>query len=257
MRSAPPSVISQNGIARVCTGARAPAGRARGADPRRASTLAPGTPTANGSRLASDGVYIESTLQSRRREQPRTRPAPGRLSVGCPHGTLDEHERDGVRPASRSSASVEHRGTWSGSAHRYGWDTTAGLCGRRGCVERVKVGRVLRHLRTDASSHGLASAPDRAADDPSAAKGPDRDARLDGHLTSVAEQPLHRALGLTDGELDRIRELLGRDPNHFELAVFSLLWSEHCGYKHSALLLQAAALRRASACCRGRARTPA
>jgi phosphoribosylformylglycinamidine synthase II len=58
-------------------------------------------------------------------------------------------------------------------------------------------------------------------------------------LTQVApEQPLHRTLGLTDGELDRIRELLGRDPNHFELAVFSLLWSEHCGYKHSALLLK-------------------
>jgi phosphoribosylformylglycinamidine synthase subunit PurL len=58
------------------------------------------------------------------------------------------------------------------------------------------------------------------------------------YLTRVAEQPLHRALGLTDGELDRICELLGREPNHFELAVFSLLWSEHCGYKHSALLLK-------------------
>jgi phosphoribosylformylglycinamidine synthase II len=58
-------------------------------------------------------------------------------------------------------------------------------------------------------------------------------------LTQVApEQPLHRALGLTDAELDRIGELLARDPNHFELAVFSLLWSEHCGYKHSALLLR-------------------
>ncbi|HEY6017654.1 MAG TPA: phosphoribosylformylglycinamidine synthase subunit PurL, partial [Gaiellaceae bacterium] len=54
----------------------------------------------------------------------------------------------------------------------------------------------------------------------------------------MAEQPLHRALGLTDGEFDRIQELLGRVPNHFELAVFSLLWSEHCGYKHSALLLK-------------------
>jgi phosphoribosylformylglycinamidine synthase len=31
---------------------------------------------------------------------------------------------------------------------------------------------------------------------------------------------------------------LERDPNDFELAVFSLLWSEHCGYKHSALLLR-------------------
>jgi len=58
-------------------------------------------------------------------------------------------------------------------------------------------------------------------------------------LTQVApEQPLHRALGLTDEELDRITELLAREPNHFELAVFSLLWSEHCGYKHSALLLE-------------------
>jgi phosphoribosylformylglycinamidine synthase len=54
----------------------------------------------------------------------------------------------------------------------------------------------------------------------------------------VAEQPLHRALGLTDGEFDRIRGLLGRDPNDFEVGVFSLLWSEHCGYKHSARLLR-------------------
>jgi phosphoribosylformylglycinamidine synthase len=55
--------------------------------------------------------------------------------------------------------------------------------------------------------------------------------------TPVAE-PLHRALGLTDAEAARIEELLGRAPNRFELAVFSLLWSEHCGYKHSALLLR-------------------
>src|SRR6187401_722477 len=62
-------------------------------------------------------------------------------------------------------------------------------------------------------------------------------ARLD-LLTPVAEQPLHRALGLTDGELRQICDLLVREPNHFELAVFSLLWSEHCGYKHSAPLLK-------------------
>src|SRR5947209_14634093 len=57
-------------------------------------------------------------------------------------------------------------------------------------------------------------------------------------LATVAEQPLHRALGLTDGEYARIRTLLEREPNDFELAVFSLLWSEHCGYKHSARLLK-------------------
>jgi phosphoribosylformylglycinamidine synthase len=57
-------------------------------------------------------------------------------------------------------------------------------------------------------------------------------------MSSATEPALHRALGLTDGELERIVSLLGRDPNDFELAVFSLLWSEHCGYKHSALLLK-------------------
>src|SRR5438105_12595145 len=62
-------------------------------------------------------------------------------------------------------------------------------------------------------------------------------ARLD-YLTRVSEQSLHRALGLTNAEYARICELLEREPNHFELAVFSLLWSEHCGYKHSARLLR-------------------
>jgi phosphoribosylformylglycinamidine synthase II len=57
-------------------------------------------------------------------------------------------------------------------------------------------------------------------------------------LTQVVEQPLHRTLGLTDGEHERICTLLERAPNDFELAVFSLLWSEHCGYKHSAPLLR-------------------
>ncbi len=61
--------------------------------------------------------------------------------------------------------------------------------------------------------------------------------RYTGSLGAAALQPLHRALGLTDWEFTRIRELLGRTPNDFELAVFSVLWSEHCGYKHSARLL--------------------
>jgi phosphoribosylformylglycinamidine synthase subunit PurL len=44
-------------------------------------------------------------------------------------------------------------------------------------------------------------------------------------------------LGLTDSEYRRINELLGREPNDTELAMFSLLWSEHCAYKHSRKLL--------------------
>jgi phosphoribosylformylglycinamidine synthase II len=47
----------------------------------------------------------------------------------------------------------------------------------------------------------------------------------------------HRELGLTDSEYERITELLERDPNDVELAMFSLLWSEHCAYKHSRKLL--------------------
>ena len=48
----------------------------------------------------------------------------------------------------------------------------------------------------------------------------------------------HRELGLTDSEYERIVELLERDPNDLELAMFSLLWSEHCAYKHSRKLLR-------------------
>jgi phosphoribosylformylglycinamidine synthase subunit PurL len=48
----------------------------------------------------------------------------------------------------------------------------------------------------------------------------------------------HRELGLTDAEYESIRDRLGRDPNALELAVFSLMWSEHCGYKHSRKLLR-------------------
>jgi phosphoribosylformylglycinamidine synthase II len=48
----------------------------------------------------------------------------------------------------------------------------------------------------------------------------------------------HRELGLTDGEYELIVEKLGREPNEVELAIFSLMWSEHCGYKHSRRLLK-------------------
>jgi phosphoribosylformylglycinamidine synthase II len=48
----------------------------------------------------------------------------------------------------------------------------------------------------------------------------------------------HRELGLTDAEYELIVEKLEREPNEVELAVFSLMWSEHCGYKHSRRLLK-------------------
>ena len=48
----------------------------------------------------------------------------------------------------------------------------------------------------------------------------------------------HRELGLTDAEYEGICERLEREPNAVELAVFSLMWSEHCAYKHSRKLLR-------------------
>ncbi|MCU0478472.1 MAG: phosphoribosylformylglycinamidine synthase subunit PurL [Chloroflexi bacterium] len=50
--------------------------------------------------------------------------------------------------------------------------------------------------------------------------------------------PLHRALGLTDEELLAIEARLGRAPNDLELAMFSVMWSEHCSYKSSRPLLR-------------------
>ena len=48
-----------------------------------------------------------------------------------------------------------------------------------------------------------------------------------------ASEPLHRALGLTDDEYDDIVEVLDRAPNPLELALFGVMWSEHCSYKSS------------------------
>jgi phosphoribosylformylglycinamidine synthase len=55
---------------------------------------------------------------------------------------------------------------------------------------------------------------------------------------AVAAVPLHRALGLTDEELAAIEGKLGRGPNDLELAMFSVMWSEHCSYKSSRPLLR-------------------
>ena len=46
-------------------------------------------------------------------------------------------------------------------------------------------------------------------------------------------EPVHRQLGLTDDELTEIVALLGRDPTALELAMYAVMWSEHCSYKSS------------------------
>ena len=51
------------------------------------------------------------------------------------------------------------------------------------------------------------------------------------------EQPW-AALGLKEDEYDSIREILGRRPTSSELAMYSVMWSEHCSYKSSKIYLR-------------------
>ncbi len=53
-----------------------------------------------------------------------------------------------------------------------------------------------------------------------------------------ADEPIHRALGLTDDEAAAIERILGRAPNHLELAMYAVMWSEHCSYKSSRIHLR-------------------
>jgi phosphoribosylformylglycinamidine synthase subunit PurL len=47
-----------------------------------------------------------------------------------------------------------------------------------------------------------------------------------------------RSIGLTGEEFERLRKILGRDPNWTELGITSALWSEHCSYKSSKVYLK-------------------
>ena len=55
--------------------------------------------------------------------------------------------------------------------------------------------------------------------------------------TPDQEQP-HAALGLRGEEYQRIKDILGRRPTSAELAMYSVMWSEHCSYKSSKVHLR-------------------
>ena len=56
-------------------------------------------------------------------------------------------------------------------------------------------------------------------------------------VTPTAEQP-YRELGLKLDEYDSIKNILGRRPTSSELAMYSVMWSEHCSYKSSKVHLR-------------------
>ena len=51
--------------------------------------------------------------------------------------------------------------------------------------------------------------------------------------TVTVNVELAKEMGLTEGEFNEIKKLLGRAPNFTELGLFSAMWSEHCSYKNS------------------------
>ncbi|WP_018588117.1 phosphoribosylformylglycinamidine synthase subunit PurL [Salinispora arenicola] len=87
---------------------------------------------------------------------------------------------------------------------------------------------------------------DAAVAGPTAA--PDRDATVIGWVGGVDTVPHagdspdelqpYAELGLRDDEYARIRQLLNRRPTQAELAMYSIMWSEHCSYKSSKVHLR-------------------
>ena len=55
---------------------------------------------------------------------------------------------------------------------------------------------------------------------------------------TIAPDPVHRQLGMTDDEYGSVNRILGRAPMPAELAMYSVMWSEHCSYKSSRKHLQ-------------------
>src|SRR2546421_8687792 len=49
----------------------------------------------------------------------------------------------------------------------------------------------------------------------------------------IVTSELVKQHGLEPDEFERIKKILGRDPNFTELGIFSVMWSEHCSYKNS------------------------
>ncbi len=63
------------------------------------------------------------------------------------------------------------------------------------------------------------------------------DTTKNAFATPDKPQP-YKELGLKDDEYARIREILGRRPTSAELAMYSVMWSEHCSYKSSKIYLR-------------------
>lgn len=56
---------------------------------------------------------------------------------------------------------------------------------------------------------------------------------LEPTAEEVKSEKLYKDMGLSETEYEKVRSILQRDPNFTEIGIFSVMWSEHCSYKHS------------------------
>jgi phosphoribosylformylglycinamidine synthase II len=56
---------------------------------------------------------------------------------------------------------------------------------------------------------------------------------IEPNATEIKTEQLYKDVGLSDEEYAKVCDILDREPNFTELGIFSVMWSEHCSYKHS------------------------
>ncbi|MCL1935645.1 MAG: phosphoribosylformylglycinamidine synthase subunit PurL [Defluviitaleaceae bacterium] len=56
--------------------------------------------------------------------------------------------------------------------------------------------------------------------------------------SEIEEQKIYEHMGMTDEEFILVKKILKRQPNYTEIGLFSVMWSEHCSYKNSKVLLR-------------------
>jgi len=54
----------------------------------------------------------------------------------------------------------------------------------------------------------------------------------------IENMQVYKTMGMTPEEFEMVKGILGRLPNYTELGLFSVMWSEHCSYKNSKVLLR-------------------
>ena len=62
--------------------------------------------------------------------------------------------------------------------------------------------------------------------------------RKEPNPQEIEANKLYNTMGVTDAEFAMVKDILGRLPNYTEISLFSAMWSEHCSYKSSKVLLR-------------------